>query len=280
MSTAAPSTAAPTITPPVVVPPQTEDWPSDLLRPRMTGRVVFVTGGTRGIGLAISRSFAAQGAIVAAGYGQNVEHANAFLEQLKAHDANGSIHQGNVGSSDDCRRTIREVIDTHGRLDVLVNNAGITIDKTVLKLTDEDWYKVLAVNLSGAFFMAQAALPHMIERGTGRIINISSINGQKGQLGLTNYCAAKAGMIGFTRALALESARKGITVNAIAPGYVATDLLSGVSEEVMKSIVGQIPVGRLGKAEEVARCAVFLASDEAGWITGSTLTINGGQFMD
>ena len=144
---------------------------------------MFVTGGTRGIGAAIARSFAAQGAVIAAGYSRDRQHAEALLHVLAAHDAPGSIHQGNVGSAEDCRRTIGEVIAQHGRLDVLVNNAGITIDRTVLKMTDEEWYKVLAVNLSGAFFMSQAVLPHMIERGTGRIVNISSVVAETGNIG-------------------------------------------------------------------------------------------------
>ncbi len=148
------------------------------------------------------------------------------------------------------------------------------------KMSHEQWSQVIRTNLDSAFNMTRPVINGMRDRNFGRIVNISSINGQKGQLGLTNYCAAKSGLIGFTRALALESARKGITVNAIAPGYVKTELLAGVSEEVMKGIVGQIPVGRLGEADEVARCVLFLAADEAAWITGSTLTINGGQFMD
>jgi NAD(P)-dependent dehydrogenase (short-subunit alcohol dehydrogenase family) len=160
-----------------------EEFPHDHRRPRMEGRVVFVTGGTRGIGAAISRSFAEQGAIVAAGYGRDAAHAERLVTQLREHGVDASSHQGNVGSSEDCRRTIAEVITTHGRLDVLVNNAGITIDKTALKMTDEDWYKVIAVNLSGAFFMSQAVLPHMIERGSGRIISISSIIGEIGSIG-------------------------------------------------------------------------------------------------
>jgi acetoacetyl-CoA reductase len=163
---------------------------------------------------------------------------------------------------------------------VLVNNAGISRDAMLQKMSHEQWEQVIRTNLDSLFNMTRPVINGMRERNFGRIVNIASINGQKGQLGLTNYCSAKAGAIGFTRALALESARKGITVNAIAPGYVATELLTGVSEEVMKSIVGQIPVGRLGEADEVARCVMFLAADEAGWITGSTLTINGGQFMD
>jgi acetoacetyl-CoA reductase/3-oxoacyl-[acyl-carrier protein] reductase len=280
-----------TFTPPLVVPPQTADWPSDLSRPRMAGRVVFVTGGTRGIGVAISRSLAAQGATVAAGYGRDTAHANAFLEQLKAHDAKGSIHQGNVGSSEDCRRTIAEVIDTHGRLDILVNNAGITIDKTVLKMQDEDWYKVLAVNLSGAFFMSQAVLPHMIERGTGRIINISSIIGSTGNIGQANYAASKSGLFGLTKTLAREACFQlakagkltedsiGLTVNTVAPGFIATEMLEHIPDKVLDRIKAQIPTGRLGRPDEIARVVHFLASDHSSFITGQVWGVNGGQEM-
>ena len=178
--------------------PVTEPFEAPHHRPRMHGRVAFVTGGTRGIGAAICRSFAEQGAVVAAGYGGNAERANALLDELKDHGVTASIHRGNVGSAEDCRRTVEEVIQTHGRLDVLVNNAGITIDKTVLKMSDEDWHKVLGVNLSGAFFMSQAVLPHMIERGTGRIISISSIIGETGNIGQANYAASKSGLFGLT----------------------------------------------------------------------------------
>jgi acetoacetyl-CoA reductase len=163
---------------------------------------------------------------------------------------------------------------------VLVNNAGISRDAMFQKMSHEQWSEVIRTDLDSVFNMTRPVINGMRERGFGRIVNIASINGQKGQLGLSNYCAAKAGMIGLTRALALENARKGVTVNAIAPGYVATDLLAGVSEEVMKAIVGQIPVGRLGEPEDVARCVAFLAADESSWITGSTLTINGGAHMD
>jgi acetoacetyl-CoA reductase/3-oxoacyl-[acyl-carrier protein] reductase len=257
----------------------------------MTGRVVFVTGGTRGIGGAISRSFAEQGAIVAAGYGRDADHANKLLSQLQDHGVRASIHQGNVGSAEDCRRTIAEVLDAHGRLDVLVNNAGITIDKTVLKMSDEDWYKVLAVNLSGAFFMSQAALPHMIERGTGRIINISSIIGAIGNIGQANYAASKSGLFGLTKTLAREAcfqlakAEKlredsvGLTVNAVAPGFIATEMLEHVPEKVLDRIKAQIPVGRLGRPDEVARVVHFLASDHSSFITGTVLNVNGGQEM-
>jgi acetoacetyl-CoA reductase/3-oxoacyl-[acyl-carrier protein] reductase len=286
-----PEGTASTTIPPLVVPPGPAEWPSALGRPAMAGRVVFVTGGTRGIGAAISRSFAAHGAVVAAGYSQGVEHAERFVRQLEEHDAHGSIHQGNVGSSEDCRRTIAEVIETHGRLDVLVNNAGITIDKTVLKMQDDDWYKVIAVNLSGAFFMAQAVLPHMIERGTGRIINISSIIGETGNVGQANYAASKSGLFGLTKTLAREACFQlaradrlsedsvGLTVNTVAPGFIATEMLDHIPEKVLDRIKSQIPAGRLGRPDEIARVVHFLASDYSSFITGQVWGVNGGQEM-
>jgi acetoacetyl-CoA reductase/3-oxoacyl-[acyl-carrier protein] reductase len=278
----------------VTSPPTTvssEAFPADHRRPRMHGRVVLVTGGTRGIGAAISRSFAAQGAIVAAGYGRDAEHAEQLLAQLRDHGFEASVHQGNVGSAEDCRRTVGKVIERHGRLDVLVNNAGITIDKTILKMTDEDWYKVIAVNLSGAFFMSQAALPHMIEQGTGRIINISSIIGSTGNIGQANYAASKSGLFGLTKTLAREAcfqlarAEKlhedsiGLTVNAVAPGFIATEMLEHIPEKVLERIKAQIPVGRLGRPDEIARVVHFLASDHSSFITGEVVNVNGGQDM-
>jgi NAD(P)-dependent dehydrogenase (short-subunit alcohol dehydrogenase family) len=269
---------------------QTEPWPG-YQRPRMHGRVTFVTGGTRGIGAAICRSFAEQGATVAAGYGGNAERAHQLLEELESHGATASIHRGNVGSAEDCRRTIDEVIEQHGRLDVLVNNAGITIDKTVLKMTDEDWYKVLSVNLSGAFFTSKAVLPHMIERGSGRIINISSIIGSTGNIGQANYAASKSGLFGLTKTLALEASYYlsksdkltedsiGITVNTVAPGFVATEMLEHVPDKVLEKIKAQIPVGRLGRPDEIARVVHFLASDLSSFITGAVWPVNGGQEM-
>jgi NAD(P)-dependent dehydrogenase (short-subunit alcohol dehydrogenase family) len=271
--------------------PATGSFPGRRSRARMHGRVVFVTGGTRGIGAAISRSFAEQEAIVAAGYSRNAEHAQALVDELREAGAEASIHQGNVGSAEDCRRTIAEVIDRHGRLDVLVNNAGITSDKSALKMSDEDWYKVLAVNLSGAFFMSQAVLPHMIERGSGRIINISSIIGETGNIGQANYAASKSGLFGLTKTLAREAAQQvaragkltedsiGVTVNTVAPGFIATEMLESVPEKVLDKIKAQIPVGRLGRPDEIARVVHFLAADHSAFITGATWGVNGGQDM-
>ena len=239
------------------------------------GRVALVTGGTRGIGAAVSQALKQAGYNVAASYGGNDAVAKAFSDATKI-----PAFKWDVGDYAACEQGIVNVQNEVGPIEVLVNNAGISRDAMLQKMTHEQWEQVIRTNLDSLFNMTRPIINAMRERGFGRIINISSINGQKGQLGLTNYCSAKAGVIGFTRALALESARKGITVNAIAPGYVKTDLLAGVSEEVMKSIVAQIPVGRLGEAEEVARCVVFLAAEESAWITGSTLTINGGQFAD
>lgn len=260
-------------------------------RPRMHGRVAFVTGGTRGIGAAICNSLAEQGADVAIGYSRDRETADAFIGKFTQDGLKGSIHQGNIGSAEDCRRTVGEVIDEHGRLDILVNNAGITIDKTVLKLTDEDWYEVIAVNLSGAFFMSQAVLPHMIERGSGRIVNISSIIGEMGNIGQANYAASKSGLFGLTKTLAREAAFQlkragkleedgiGITVNTVAPGFIATEMLEHIPEKVLEGIKDKIPVGRLGRPDEIARVVHFLVGDQSSFITGVTWGVNGGMDM-
>ena len=277
---------------PVLRPLQaTASFSADRRRARLHGHVAFVTGGTRGIGAAISRSFAEQGAIVAAGYSRDGERAATLREQLRDHGVDTTIHQGNLGSAEDCRRTVSEVIEAHGRLDILVNNAGITIDKTVLKMTDEDWYKVIAVNLSGAFFMSQAVLPHMIERGSGRIVNISSIIGETGNIGQANYAASKSGLSGLTKTLAREATFQlsragkltedgiGITVNTVAPGFIATEMLESAPEKVLDKIRSQIPVGRLGRPDEIARAVHFLIADKSSYITGQTLSVNGGMDM-
>ena len=258
--------------------------------PRFDDRVALVTGGTRGIGRAISLGFAMQGATVATGYSSNAEAAEALRDELSEHGSEASIHQGNIGEAEDCRRVIDEVLDQHGRLDILVNNAGITIDKTALKLTDDDWHKVLAVNLSGAFFMSQAALRHMSERGTGRIVNISSVIGSTGNIGQANYAASKSGLFGLTKTLAKEAAsilkradklgdHIGLTVNTVTPGFIATEMLDSVSDKLMDGIKGSIPLGRLGEPEEVARVVRFLASDNAGYITGQVWGVDGGLDM-
>jgi NAD(P)-dependent dehydrogenase (short-subunit alcohol dehydrogenase family) len=258
----------------------------------LDGRVALVTGGTRGIGAAISRSLGAAGAVVAAGYTRDDDAAQRFIKDFcSTEDNHGSVHRGNVGNTDDCERVVQEVIDRHGRLDILVNNAGITSDKTVLKMSNEDWQKVLDVNLSGAFYLSKAALQHMLERGTGRIINISSIIGQTGNIGQANYAASKSGLFGLTMTLAKEAAfalgKAGklegndvaITVNAITPGFIATDMLATVPEKVLDGIRAQVPLRRLGKPDEVARAAYFLAGDESGYINGAVIAVNGGMDM-
>jgi acetoacetyl-CoA reductase len=259
----------------------------------LRGRVALVTGGTRGIGAAICHQLAAAGADVAAGYWHGHEAAAKFVASMTA-DYPGqriTVHEGNIGSAGDCRRVLAEVIDQHGRLDVLVNNAGITIDRTVAKMTDEDWEKVISVNLSGAFFMARAALEHMIEQGTGRIISVSSVIGETGNIGQANYAASKSGLFGLTKSLAREALFQlsraqrpvgdgvGLTVNAVTPGYIATEMLATIPDKVMDRLRSQIPVGRLGKPDEIARVVCFLAADESAYITGQIWAVNGGLDM-
>jgi acetoacetyl-CoA reductase/3-oxoacyl-[acyl-carrier protein] reductase len=260
---------------------------------KLKGRVAFVTGGTRGIGAAICRSLASQAAEIAAGYGGNDAAAEKFRESFTAtYRTRVSIHKGNVAEPHDCRRTIDEVIAAHGRLDILVNNAGIALDKTVLKMTDEDWYKVLNVNLSGAFFLSQAALRHMAERGSGRIVNVSSVIGEMGNIGQANYAASKSGLFGLTKTLAREAALLlaragklgdpkgiGLTVNTVTPGFTATEMLEHIPAKVMEKIVAQIPLARLGQPEEVARVVHFLAADASSYITGQVWGVNGGLDM-
>jgi acetoacetyl-CoA reductase/3-oxoacyl-[acyl-carrier protein] reductase len=259
----------------------------------LTDKVALVTGGTRGIGAAIGRGLAEEGASVAAGYWRRNEGAEKFRAAMSDEHPQQqfTLHEGNIGLAGDCRRVVREVIDQHGRLDILVNNAGITIDRTVAKMSDEDWQKVIAVNLSGAFFIAQAALDHMIERGTGRIINMSSAIGETGNIGQANYAASKSGLFGLTKSLAREAIFQlnraqrpagdgiGVTVNAVTPGYIATDMMATVPDKALDRIRGQIPVGRLGRPDEIARVVCFLAADQSAYITGQIWAVNGGLDM-
>ena len=260
---------------------------------KLSGRVALVTGGTRGIGAAIANSLASQGADVAVGYGRDAANAQVFIDEFHASfpESKGTIHQGNVSDPNDCRRVIAEVIEQHGRLDILVNNAGITSDRTIAKMTDEDWYKVLAVNLSGAFFLSQAALAHMLERGTGRIINVSSVIGETGNIGQANYAASKSGLFGLTKTMAKEVAFQlqragklegndvGITVNTVTPGFIETEMVAEIPEKVIEGIKKQIPLGRLGQPEEIGRVVHFLAADASSYITGQIWGINGGIDM-
>ncbi len=239
------------------------------------GRVAVVTGGSRGIGAAISKALKAAGYKVAATYAGNDEAANAFKSETGI-----PVYKWDVSNTEACAAGLKQVEADLGPIEILINNAGITRDSAFHRMSAEQWHAVINTNLNSLFNMTRPVIEGMRARKFGRIINISSINGQKGQFGQTNYSAAKAGDLGFTKALAQESAKLGITVNAICPGYIATEMVMAVPQEVReKSILPQIPVGRLGEADEIARCVVFLASDDAGFITGSTLSANGGQYM-
>jgi acetoacetyl-CoA reductase len=238
-------------------------------------KVALVTGGTRGIGAAISVALAAAGFRVAASFAGNEEKAKAFGEETGI-----PVFKWDVSNYQECADGVARIEAEIGPVEVLVNNAGITRDGMFHKMTPEQWNEVIGTNLTGLFNMTHQVWGGMRDRGFGRIINISSINGQKGQMGQVNYSAAKAGDLGFTKALAQEGAAKNITVNAICPGYIGTDMVKAVPEKVLNErIIPQIPVGRLGEPEEIARCVVFLASDDAGFITGSTMTVNGGQYF-
>jgi len=240
------------------------------------GRIALVTGGTTGIGASICKALKAAGYNVAA---NNVVYSDA--DKAFEQETGIKVFQWDVASPDQCLKGVETVAATMGGpVEVLVNNAGITKDGMMHKMPVENWDKVITVDLSSCFFMSRAVINSMREKGFGRIINISSINGRAGQMGQTNYSAAKAGIIGFTKALAQEAAPKGITVNAVAPGYTLTEMVKAVPEAVLKTIVEKIPVGRLGQPEEIARTIVFLAADEAGYITGETISVNGGQRMD
>jgi 3-oxoacyl-(acyl-carrier-protein) reductase len=257
----------------------------------LEGRVALVTGGTRGIGAAVAHSLAAQGATVAAGYTSDTNAAEEFLKGFEADGHQGSVHKGNVGNSEDCDRVVKEVLNEHDRLDILVNNAGITADMPFMKMDAEDWNKVIRVNLSGAFFMAKPALEHMVGRGSGRVVNISSIVGQMGNIGQANYAASKSGMFGLTTTLAREAAQGlakqdklhdngvGVTVNCVAPGFIETDMTSGLPEKVVETLKKQIPMARMGRPEEIARVVGFLCADDSSYITGQVFAVNGGMDM-
>jgi len=237
-------------------------------------RLALVTGGTRGIGEAISLALQKEGYRVVANYAGNDEAARAFSEKSGI-----PTYKFDVSDFSAVEKAIQEIVAEHGPIEILVNNAGITRDTTLHKMSHQQWQEVIDTNLTSCFNLCRCVIESMRERGFGRIVNIGSVNGQAGQYGQVNYAAAKSGIHGFTKALALEGAAKGITVNAIAPGYIATDMVRAVPANVLEKIVARIPVGRLGEAEEIARGVLFLVADEASFITGSTLSINGGQHM-
>src|SRR5436190_7656473 len=241
---------------------------------RCMARVAVVTGGTRGIGAAVSKALKAAGYKVAANYGGNDEAAQKFKAETGI-----NVYKWDVSSYDACAEGLKKVETDLGPVEVLINNAGITRDTTFHRMKPDQWSAVINTNLNSLFNMCRPLIEGMRERKFGRIVNISAINGQKGQIGQTNYSAAKAGEIGFTKALAQENARSGITVNAICPGYVNTEMVQAVPKDVLEKIIAQIPVGRLGEPDDVARCVVFLAADNADFITGTTLTVNGAQYL-
>lgn len=244
-------------------------------------RISLVTGGTGGIGTAICRYLQDEGFKVVAAFCRGGDNAFAlnWQEQQKQEDYHFDIIYGDVTNFDSCAKMVQEVESQIGPIDILVNNAGVTRDQSFRKMMPEQWHDVLKINLDSVFNVTRQVINGMIERSFGRIINISSINGQKGQFGQTNYSAAKAGMHGFTKALALEVANKGITVNTISPGYVATEMVKNIPPNILEQIISQIPVGRLALPKEIARVVAFLAQDEAGYITGANIAVNGGQHM-
>ena len=237
-------------------------------------RVAIVTGGTRGIGQAICMRLQKQGHLVIASYAGNDEKAKAFTAATGI-----PAYRWDVGDHEACIHNCNDIAAEHGPIDIVINNAGVTRDGVLHKMTFDDWNEVMRINLGGCFNMAKATFSGMRERGWGRIVNIGSINGQAGQYGQVNYAAAKSGIHGFTKALAQEGAKYGVTVNAIAPGYIDTDMVAAVPPPVLEKIVAKIPVGRLGQAEEIARGVAFLTSENGGFVTGSTMSINGGQHM-
>jgi acetoacetyl-CoA reductase len=241
--------------------------------------VAIVTGGARGIGASITTTLARSGVHVAVGYSTNSKAAEDLAAKLRADGGSISVHQGNVGVPEDCFRVVDEVLGQVRRVDYLINNAGINIDRTVRDMTVEEWHAVLRVNLSGSFYMSKAVLEHMIARRSGRIVNISSVIGQRGNIGQAHYAASKAGLFGFSKSLALEVARKGITVNCVAPGYIETDMVAAVDPATMDLLLARVPVGRIGRGTEVARAVQYLLGEDAAYITGSVISVNGGLDM-
>ncbi|MEI7668753.1 MAG: acetoacetyl-CoA reductase [Pseudomonadota bacterium] len=240
------------------------------------GRLALVTGGTRGIGEAIARALLKAGYKVAATYASRDEDANAFSAETGI-----KVYKWDIADFDACKKGIEQITKDFGaNIEVLINNAGITRDTPLHKMGHDNWKTVIDTNLTSCFNMSRLLIEDMREKKFGRIVNISSMNGQLGQFGQTNYSAAKAGIFGFTKALAREAASKGITVNAVSPGYISTEMVRAVREDILKQITAQIPVGRLGEPEEIARAVLFLAADEASFITGETLSVNGGQYME
>lgn len=244
----------------------------------LQGKVALVTGGTGGIGAAICESLASAGARVATNY-RNEEKAQAWLKETSARGFDFKAYQVDVTDTEGCQKMIAQIEQDLGPIDIIVNNAGITKDTTLRKMTKDKWDAVLRINLDSLYNITQPVIEGMTNRGWGRVVNISSINGQKGQMGQTNYTTTKAGMHGFTMSLAQEVARKGVTVNTVSPGYIATDMVMAVPEEIRNKIIAQIPVGRLGTPEEIAATVTFLASDQASFITGANFAQNGGQHM-
>jgi acetoacetyl-CoA reductase len=244
----------------------------------LTGKVALVTGGTGGIGDAICKQLADAGCRVATNY-RNEEKARRWAEQCKKDGYDIRSFQADVADMNACEALVKKIESEVGPIDVLVNNAGITKDTTLRKMTAEQWGVVINTNLNSVFYLTKQVIDGMTQRGFGRVINISSINGQKGQMGQSNYAASKAGMHGFTMSVAQEVARKGVTVNTVSPGYIATEMVMAVPEDIRNKIIATIPVGRLGEPEEVAYIVTFLASEQANFITGADFSINGGQYM-
>jgi acetoacetyl-CoA reductase len=243
-------------------------------------RVALVTGGTRGIGAAISTRLARDGVKVAAIYNRDVQSAESFAKAASDEGLVISTYQANVGNPGDCQRVVDEVLHDFGRIDYLINNAGAPFDRTVLKMSTLQWEQAIRTNLSGPFFMAKAVLPHFIERGSGRIVNISSIVGQTGRIGQANYAAAKSGLFGLTKTIALETATKGVTVNCVVPGAIRTEMVAALPEHILKAVVDTIPMGAMGAPEDIAGAIRYLVSDDARYVTGAILHVNGGWLME